>query len=223
LSFNLSGCNADSNDSDSKKIKEGEIVYEIKYPTYKRKNSILFKILPKQMITTFKDNCYKNEFIFSNNALALTIISDCNKKQTTLSYCDGARKKFTNIDSANINLLLDQLPKYSKSSDKIETSTFLNLPSNMFELICEENQTVFDVTSSKSVQINKVNWCTPFHEIDDVLLNYQMTQFGIDMEFNAVEINEKSINSSDLIIDSSYKIESMEKYLDEIKMFFSIF
>lgn len=221
--FNLSGCSADSNDNDSKKIKEGEIVYEIKYPTYKRKNSILFKILPKQMITTFKDNCYKNEFIFSNKALSLTIISDCNKKQTTLSYSDGARKKFTNIDTTNINLLLDQLPKYTKSSNKIVASNFLNLPSSKFELTCEENQTVFDVTSSKSIEINKVNWCTPFHEIEDVLLNYQMTQFGIDMEFSAVEINKKSINSSELIIDTSYKIESMEKYLDEIKMFFSIF
>jgi len=221
--FNLSSCNTVSNDNDSKKIKEGEIVYEIKYPTYKRKNSILFKILPKQMITTFKDNCYKNEFIFSNKALSLTIISDCNTKQTTLSYSDGARKKFTNIDTANINLLLAQLPKYTKSSNKIVTSTFLNLPSSKFELTCEENHNVFDVISSKSIEINKVNWCTPFYEIEDVLLNYQMTQFGIDMEFTAVEISKKSINPSELIIDSSYKIESMEKYLDEIKMFFSIF
>ena len=223
LIFNFSACNSNSSENDSKKLKEGEIVYEIKYPTYKRKNSILFKVLPKKMITSFKNNCYKNDFIFSTNSLSLTIISDCNKKQTTLSYCDGARKKYTKIDTSNISVLLSQLPKYNRTSNDLVSTTFMTFPSNKFKLTCIENQNTFDVISSEYIQINDANWCTPFQGINDVLLSYQMTQFGIDMEFNAVEINQKDINSNDLIIDSSYVLESMDKYLDEIKLFFSLF
>ena len=223
LIFNVSSCSSDINDADSKKIMEGEIIYEIKYPTYKRKKSILFKILPKKMITTFSDNCYKNDFIFSNNALSLTIISDCNTKQTTLSYCDGARKKFTKVDSINIQQLLSQLPKYNKLNDYIEPTVFLTLPSKKIELTCKEKETQFDVIASSTLQINAMNWCTPLYEIEDVLLSYQMTQFGIDMEFNAIEINEKEIKSNELVLDESFELESIDKYLDEIKMFFSIF
>ncbi len=221
--FSSISCNSSSEEGDSNKIKEGEIIYEIKYPTYKRKKSILFKILPKKMITTFSNNCYKNDFIFSNNSLSLTIISDCKTKQTTLSYCDGARKKFTKVDSTTINQLLSQLPEYNRLSNLSEPTTFMNLPSNKFKLTCKENQNTFDVISSKSIQINEMNWCTPFHEIDNVLLSYQMTQFGIDMDFNAIEINEKDINKNEFIVDDSFELETLEKYLSEIKMFFSIF
>ena len=223
LIFIASSCSSEIDDADSKKINEGEIIYEIKYPTYKRKKSILFKILPKKMITTFSDNCYKNDFIFSNNALSLTIISDCNSKQTTLSYCDGARKKFTKVDSISIHQLLNQLPKYNKLNDYNEPTVFLTLPSKKIELTCKEEETQFDVITSNTIQINDMNWCTPFHEIDDVLLSYQMTQFGIDMEFNAIEINEKEIESNEFVVDESFEIETIDKYLDEIKMFFSIF
>ena len=216
----LPSCKSDSYE---KKYDQGEITYEITYPKYKRKESILFKVLPKKMITTFKNNCYKNDFVFTNEALSLTIISDCNKKSTTLSYSDGARKKFTRVNSGNINQLLENLPNYKISSQKEEELKFLNLSSKKTELKCQEEQTKFNIISSSSILIENMNWCTPFYEVEDAMLHYQMTQFGLNMEFKATEINQKNINEEEFIIDESFQYESLDEYINAIKMFFSIF
>ena len=207
----------------SKTINEGEIIYEIEYPKYKRKESILFKVLPKKMKTTFKNNCYKNDFIFSNESLSLTIISDYKKISTTLSYCDGARKKYTVVNSSNINQLLEKLPHYKISSNKFEELKYLNMSSKKTELKCLEEKTKFNIITSSSILIKNMNWCTPFYEIEDVMLNYQMTQFGLNMEFKAIDINQKNINDEEFILDNSYQYESLGKYLDAIEMFFSMF
>ena len=76
-------CNSDKNPDF---ITEGTIEYEISYPEYKKKDNPFYNLLPKKMITTFKHNCYKNEFIFSNNNFKLQVISLCSDKKTTLSF-----------------------------------------------------------------------------------------------------------------------------------------
>ena len=69
------------------------IEYEISYPEYKKKDNSFYNLLPKKMITSFKHNCYKNEFIFNNENFKLQVISLCDEKKTKLSICSGKSNK----------------------------------------------------------------------------------------------------------------------------------
>ena len=72
------------------------------------------------MIATFKDNCYKNKFIFKNDNSTLEATSFCEAKETTLAFGFGKSIKYTKLDSSTINILLGELPQYKKLNNEVD-------------------------------------------------------------------------------------------------------
>ena len=75
--------------------------------------------LPKKMVTTFKNHCYKNEFIFSADNFKLELLSECHSKKTKLGFAMGKNRIYTELDSNSITDLL-KLPVCSKQGDLID-------------------------------------------------------------------------------------------------------
>ena len=71
------------------------------------------------MVTTFKDHCYKNEFIFPGDIYKLELISECQSKKTKLGFALGTNRIYTELDSNSISELLKELPVYKKIGSKI--------------------------------------------------------------------------------------------------------
>ena len=76
------------------------------------------------MVTTFKDHCYKNEFIFSADNFKLELLSECHSKKTKLGFAMGKNRIYTELDSNSISNLLSELPVYSKQGDLIDEGFF---------------------------------------------------------------------------------------------------
>ena len=212
-----------TNCSKHKKIDEGTIEYAITYPCLEKSNNSLMFFLPKKMIMTFKDNCFKNKFIFSNPNSKLEAISDCNKKEITLAFGYGKNMKFTKLDSTNIEVLLNDLPKYSRLNNETDSIVFLDNKSLSFHTISSKSDSVFNTVTTKEIAIKNINWCTPFYEIDDVMLEYNLIQYGIEMKFKAEKISSYKINEDFLKIDDGYEFLGIKKYLKEVKTILSIF
>jgi len=207
----------------NKKLKEGVIEYSISYPCLEKSENSLMFFLPKKMVMTFKNNCFKNKFIFSNQNSKLEAISNCNEKKLTLAFGYGKNMKYTNVDSNNVEILLNDLPKYSKINNELDSVKVLNKSALKFEISSTNNDSIFNIVTTQDIDIKNINWCTPFNEIDDVMLEYNLIQYGIEMKFKAINISETKVSDDFLKIDEDYEFSAVNKYLKEVKSILSIF
>ena len=211
---------------ESKQIKQpigGEIIYEISYPCLEKNEESLLFLLPKKMIMTFSNDQFKNEFIFNTKSSSLGLINNSNKKNAPLLFGLGNNKKYTIIDSNNVDYLLKDLPNYEKTEVSSKEIFFLDKICNKIKIKCLQNDSIYEIITIKDLKIKNVNWCTPFNMINDVLMEYSVEQYGMEMHFKAVSIKNISPEDDFLILEEKYTFSNMKEYLKEIKAMLSIF
>ena len=201
----------------------GEIIYDISYPCLEKNEESLTFLLPKKMIMTFSSNQFKNEFVFPTKSSALGLINNSGKKKVKLTFRLGNNKKYTEIDTNNINDLLEDFPKYEKIKSISEEILFLEKPAKKIKMKSSENDSIYEIITLKDLRIKNINWCTPFNEIKDVMLDYSVVQYGMEMHFKAISINKIKIGDDLLELDKNYKYSIAKDYLKEIKIMLSIF
>ncbi len=210
----------------SKKVKQqkgGEIIYEISYPCLEKNEKSLLFFLPKKMIMTFSNDQYKNEFVFPTKSSSLGLINNSHKKNAILLFGLGNNKKYTIIDSSNVDFLLKDLPKYNKTIVSSQEMFFLDKPCNKIKIKSLQNDSTYEIITLKDLKIKNVNWCTPFYMINDVIMEYSLDQYGMEMHFKAVSIKNISLSDDFLQLEKKYTFSNMKQYLKEIKAMLSIF
>tara|TARA_Y100000991_G_scaffold153175_1_gene116345 strand:+ start:4762 stop:5472 length:711 start_codon:yes stop_codon:yes gene_type:complete len=211
---------------ESKPIKQtigGEIIYDISYPCLEKNEETLLFLLPKKMIMTFSNNQFRNEFIFPTKSSSLGLINDSYKKNAILLFGLGNNKKYTIIDSNNVNFLLKDLPKYEKIKAISQEVFFLDNPCNKIKIKSLKNDSTYEIITHKNLKIKNVNWCTPFYMINDVIMEYSVEQYGMEMHFKAISIKNMSLEDDFLQLEKKYSFSILEEYLKEIKIMLSIF
>ncbi len=211
---------------ESKQIKQpigGEIIYDISYPCLEKNEKSYLFLLPKKMIMTFSNNQFKNEFIFPTKSSVLGLINNSYKKNAILLFGLGNNKKHTIIDSNNVGFLLKDLPKYGKTTVSSHEVLFLDKPCKKIKIKSLQNDSIYEIITLKDLKIKNVNWCTPFNMINDVIMEYSLKQYGMEMHFKAVSIKNITPKDDFLQLDKKYKFSIMKEYLKEIKAMLSIF
>jgi len=203
--------------------KGGEIIYDISYPCLEKKEESLQFLLPKKMIMTFSNNQFKNEFIFPIKSSSLGLINNSNKKNAKLLFGLGNNKKYTIIDSNNVDFLLKDLPKYEKITAISQELFFLDKPCNKIKIKSFQNDSIYEIITLKGLKIKNVNWCTPFYMINDVIMEYSVEQYGMEMHFKAVSIKNMRLEDDFLQLEKKYTFSILEEYLKEVKAMLSIF
>ena len=176
----------------TKQLTGGEIIYEISYPCLEKNEESFLFLLPNKMIMTFSNDQFKNEFIFPTKSSSLGLINNSYRKNAMLLFGLGNNKKYTIIDSNNVDFLLN----FSRKTRK---------------------------KRCKPLKIKNVNWCTPFYMIDDVIMEYSVKQFGMEMHFKAMSIKNITLEANYLQLEKKYRFSKMKEYLKEIKAMLSIF
>ena len=211
---------------ESKQIKQpigGEIIYEISYPCLEKNEESLLFLLPKKMVMTFSNDQFENEFIFPTKSSSLGLINNSYKKNAILLFGLGNNKKYTIIDSNNVDYLLKDLPNYKKTETSSQELFFLDKPCKKIKFKCLQNDSIYEIITVKDLKIKNVNWCTPFNMINDVLIEYSVEQFGMEMHFKAVSIKNVSLEDDFLQLEKKYMFSTMKQYIKEIKAMLSIF
>lgn len=206
-----------------KQLKGWEIIYEISYPCLEKNEKSLLFFLPKKMIMTFSNDQYKNEFVFPTKSSSLGLINNSHKKNAILLFGLGNNKKYTIMDSSNVDFLLKDLPKYNKTIVSSQEMFFLDKPCNKIKIKSLQNDSTYEIITLKDLKIKNVNWCTPFYMINDVIMEYSLDQYGMEMHFKAVSIKNISLSDDFLQLEKKYTFSNMKQYLKEIKAMLSIF
>jgi hypothetical protein len=207
----------------TKQLTGGEIIYEISYPCLEKNEESFLFLLPKKMIMTFSNDQFKNEFIFPTKSSSLGLINNSYRKNAMLLFGLGNNKKYTIIDSNNVDFLLKDLPNYEKTTVGSQEVFFLDKPCNKIKIKSLENDSIYEIITLKGLKIKNVNWCTPFYMIDDVIMEYSVKQFGMEMHFKAMSIKNITLEANYLQLEKKYRFSKMKEYLKEIKAMLSIF
>jgi hypothetical protein len=207
----------------TKQLTGGEIIYEISYPCLEKNEESFLFLLPNKMIMTFSNDQFKNEFIFPTKSSSLGLINNSYRKNAMLLFGLGNNKKYTIIDSNNVDFLLKDLPNYEKTTVGSQEVFFLDKPCNKIKIKSLENDSIYEIITLKDLKIKNVNWCTPFYMIDDVIMEYSVKQFGMEMHFKAMSIKNITLEANYLQLEKKYRFSKMKEYLKEIKAMLSIF
>lgn len=209
-------------DGVNKGLHEGEIYYDISYPCLEKNHESMLFLLPKKMVMSFNNNRYKNNFIFPTESSSLGIINNCESKSLNLIFGLGNNKKYTTLDSNSIFYLLDDLPNYTIQNSDKKSFKYLGMTCQKMKVKSLKNDSIYDIITTKDINISNVNWCTPFYEIKDVLLEYSLLQYGMEMHFKATKVNRKN-NDKYYDVEEGFIFLESKKYLSEIKSMLSIF
>ena len=204
-----------------KSVEEGKILYKITYPAG-FEDKWMERLMPKEMNFYFNPDFVKTEMIFGLGMIQINYLADNQNKTLNELLKFMKKKSFAYRDSISINDFLQTLPKHNIQflPDTLTIAGFL-----CKKAIVQVEDSVpytFDCWYTNQIKINKPNWCTPFKEIDGVLMQYQVKRFNILMEFKAQNVEMLKQEKEVFTVPENYITvtpEEMQRSLAELQEF----
>ncbi|OQY05085.1 MAG: hypothetical protein B6I20_01900 [Bacteroidetes bacterium 4572_117] len=209
----LFSCNTNP---DVNTIKEGEIEFEIDYLDSERENPLI-SLLPRKMITEFKNNStnsiivgffgtFKLSYITNhNNGRNATLFQILDKKY--MYEADTSAAPFGYPDTTNVKI------KYTGKTKKIAGY----ICNHAIAVYSNTNDTV-QLYYTKQLEIENPNSNNPYKQLKNVLLEFSVKMVGINMKFSAKKIKKIRVDKKKFDISKDYKKVSkseMEKIVNE--------
>ena len=210
-------------DYSPKSIDEGIINFNISYPV-KNYASYMERVIPKKMTMSFKDNVYKNE-VSVGNFFTSSVITDCNTKKMVMLLNLHPEKIYTTLNKKQVEQMLeDHYP-----IPEIITSPYKD---SVMGVICKRHYGVFDqlkdgrdvlLNETKAIKIKNSNWGNQFSHLKGVLTNYEVAQFGLNMQFKAYSYEKTSIADSCFSVPNNYEEVTFDVYWQKMNEIFAAF
>jgi len=201
------------------KIKEGILTFEVTYPYYR--DNFMASLLPDEMTMTFKDNVYKN-YITKGGLFSTSVISDCNNEILILTLDFGPKKIYTKLDKA----LTDTMLLMYATPDII----MMNEYDSIAGFNCERKMAVFDdladgydveLFETEDIEIKNSNWCNQYKDIENVLLGYEIGQYGLQSRMRAISFDDSTkVTSKDFEVPDNFKEVPLDRMLYEMEEIF---
>ena len=196
---------------DKKFISEGTIEYDVKY--LNAENNDLIGLMPEKLFCHFKNNKIALDLSGGMGLFRTTVILDQEKK-TFLQLVNIMNSKYAStLQNEAINYLINEFPKFKINlTDKTkEIAGYKCLKAE----ITFENPIYpsFDIYYTKDINIKNPNWCSPFKEINGVLLEYRMKKYNMEMEITATNVSKEEIKNETFEQPEGYKMMT-QKDLD---------
>ena len=178
---------------------EGRIVYSITYP--KLDNPEMLGMLPKETTIYMKGDMTRVEANSGMGVKNITIANAKEKKATVLMDMLGQKFQMesSEADSDNENPYKD-----AKITITDETKMIAGYKCAKATVEVKDNGKV-DVYFTKDLGVNSKNASGPFKQIDGAVLEYSMTQQGMEMKFSASTVSKEKVADSKFIIPEGYK------------------
>lgn len=182
-------------------------------------NDIMFaSMMPKNMKMKFKDNNTVNELKTGAGVFQTKFINQSKNKQLI---------HLVKLVNSKYGLILDSTEiyeSYAKQNDGMkiektqETKEIAGYKCYKAKITFDHPENNFDVYYTTEIEIKDPNWCTPFHEIEGVLMEYQLENYNILMRLTAESVSFEEIDAGEFEMPDDYEQisqkEMEEKFLD---------
>lgn len=212
LSFIYAGCKSEG-------IREGELVYQIKYLQSEDENPLI-ALLPKTISVKFKDNntVAQIDGFFGTFNLKIITNRDLQKNYTVLRILDKKYINETSIDSVSAAYENNNIFKVIEKPQ--DTATFAGLVSYQVEIVYNKlADSMLQFYCTKDLDIQNPNANSPYFKINGVLTKFQTRVAGIDMIFELKEFKKNKINAEEFEPPKGYKQISGDSLKSILKSF----
>jgi GLPGLI family protein len=196
-------------------IGEGVIEYDCEVVD---KNNPMADLAPDKMTVKFKDHRSALELTAGMGLFSTTFISDNNSKTLT-QLVKLLNKKFVHVsDSVEVK------QEATVSNMKIEKVSGNKMIAKfkckkVRVSFTDNSHPPFDVWYTNEINLSNPNWNNPFHEIDGVLMEYQMNRYGLEMKFIAKSVAEAEVDEDAFQTPEEYKPISKKEMEELFKAF----
>lgn len=198
---------------------EGEITYEISYPEYdKKENPLMYTMLPKEQILTFKNNDFKSAIKKAFVEISMNVNTEKEDMTMFFNFNEGNYSELSQEDKEKMK---NSLPNY-KVELLPESKELAGL--KVKKAIATKGEQKIELWYTEDIAMTNPNWFNPFPEVPGVLLQYTLKNYGLTMQFTAQKFEAKTVTSEDLAVTNTDKeinyssmIELLETSLKEYK------
>ncbi len=185
------------------RISSGIIEYQITFPEVSSE-SITASLLPDRMTYAFSENAFASCFETAGGVFKNRIIANKSTKSLEHEIKVFRKKIKVKMNETDINKMLSQYPNMTviRTGDK---DTIAGYACDKALIVFEEmGIPEIEVYYTKEIKVSTPNWCTQYHEIEGVLMAYEIREFGIRMRLEALSVKPQPENSDFLATDSDY-------------------
>ncbi|MEO6883879.1 MAG: hypothetical protein ABI199_07625 [Bacteroidia bacterium] len=178
-------------------------------------NNSMASLAPNKMTVEFKNNKSCAELSAGMGLFKMSIISDP-KTMSVINLVKLVTKQFVHVsDSVEIKTEMGKSPQFIITETN-ETKLIAGYKcKRAIVSFADKKQPDFVVYYTNDIDIVKPNWDNPFHEIDGVLMEYQLKRYGLELKFTATSVTKKDIDDKDFEIPKGYKTMSA-KEMDQL-------
>ena len=193
------GCKHTPGDGNS----EGKVIYEISYPDT-LKNGPMAAFLPKEMTLYFKNNITNAEFKIGMGLITTRFLSDADEKKFSTIFKGMGKKSAMVFDEEAVKKnFLDRVSlKVVKTGNTKDVAGYKCQEVN----ITDSTDNTYQVYYTDDVNLESPNWCTPYNEIDGLMLEYSIKVNNMVMNLKAKQVIFEKVDSANFTLPKDYEI-----------------
>ncbi|MFN2430959.1 MAG: hypothetical protein ABR574_13145 [Cryomorphaceae bacterium] len=187
MSFLVAACSEISNRVFDEKVDEGIIEYQVTFPEL-GDESLTATLLPNKMTYAFKDDAFASYFEAAGGVFKNRIIANRKDKKVEHQLKVFRKKIKVMMNERDVMKMLTDYPKMAVINTE-DTDTIAGFYCHKAMLVFEDvSMPKISVYYTKDINMEMPNWCTQYHEIDGVLMAYEIEEFGVRMKLEATSV-----------------------------------
>jgi len=183
----VTACSQISNNVFDSKPSEGIIKYKISFPDVSDE-SITATLLPDQMTYAFTPSSFASNFETAGGVFKNKIVANRDSRTVDHQLKVFRKKIQTKMQETDVIQMLADYPK-SAIIRTNQTDTIAGYHCQKALIVFEDmGKKEIEVYYTDQIEMDSPNWCTQYHEIEGVLMAYEIVEFGIRMRLEAEEV-----------------------------------
>ena len=173
---------------------QGTITYKLSFPY--NEGELLVELFPQQMAVEFWNSKTRSVLKSLGDVVRSEVLTD-NTKHKFRQFLKSYENKFVlSLDEEGVEQMLETMPKFRiENTSEFDTIAGYRCNKSVAYFL---NDSVPPITlyHTKEILIEDPNWWNQFNEIQEVLLGYEIEQYGMRMKLIATDVNFKEIDKS---------------------------
>jgi hypothetical protein len=220
----VTACSKISDNVFNDKPSEGVIKYKITFPEVSEE-SITATLLPDQMTYAFTPTSFSSNFETAGGVFKNKIVADRDTRTVDHQLKVFRKKIQTKMTENDVIQMLADYPKASIIQTQ-QTDTIAGYHCKKALIVFEDvSKQEIEVYYTDQIEMESPNWCTQYHEIEGVLMAYEVEEFGIRMRLVAEEVKTPLQDPEILKAEAEYSDitrEMMDVELEQLVQTFEL-
>ena len=220
LSLFVYGCGPDA--AFEKHVSEGVILYDVCYPELDS-NHLMLEMLPDEMVMTFKGNKWRSDLRTGAGIVEMSVIADGENKKLHNMVKLFSDRYVLSLNHQGALMMTDVLPPFQiKALEVTDTLAGALCKHVLIDFGAAKGES-YEFAYTNEIDIQHPNWCTPYHEIQGVLLDYRIENYGMNMHLVARQIIPSPVDDVTFEVDEKYEPLTRQEFDDLVVKNMKIF